>query len=105
MLARPTLAVIIAMLLHRPAEAAGTARDFDLACAVVAAAEIATTVKDSEEWQTAFMVSVFYIGRMGGRDDKTYWSAVVKGRIAELREKAKSPELYGKCLDFLTKQL
>jgi hypothetical protein len=44
----------------------------------------------------------FYLGRLTGRDDKTIWNTVIKGRIAEMGEKAKSEKLYGKCIDFYT---
>jgi hypothetical protein len=82
-----------------------TDQDFDLACAVTAAAEVATTAVGTDERNAAFTVNVYFLGRLSGRDSKTYWSAVVKGKIAELREKSKSPEMYGRCMDFLTKQL
>jgi hypothetical protein len=80
-------------------------QNFDLACAVAASAEIATTKPGTEERNTAFTVNVFFLGRLSGRDMFTSWSAVVKGRIAELREKAKSAETYGLCMDFLRTQL
>ena len=51
------------------------------------------------------MVWSFYLGRLSGRDDKTAWGMVIKGRLAELREKAKSKELYGKCMDFYTAKI
>jgi hypothetical protein len=82
-----------------------TDEDFDLACAITSAAEVATTEKGTDERNFAFQIQFFYLGRLSGRDSKTYWSAVVKGKVAELREKAKSPEMYGRCLDFVTKQL
>jgi hypothetical protein len=80
-------------------------QDFDLACAVTAAAEIAAAVTGTEERNVALQVNFYYLGRLSGRDSKTYWSAVVKGKVAELRDKSKSPEMYGRCLDFLAKQL
>jgi len=104
---RATKIALIGTMLIAPLFSARSAtdQDFDLACAVAAAAEVATTKVGSEERQFAFQVNFYYLGRLGGRDSKTYWSAVVKGKIAELREKSKSPEIYGRCLDFLTKQL
>ena len=80
-------------------------KNFDLTCAVAASAEIATTREGTEERNTAFAVNVFFLGRLSGRDNETVWSAVIKGRVAELREKAKSAETYGLCLDFLRIQL
>lgn len=82
-----------------------TDKDFDLACAITAAAEVATTTPGSDERNAAMQVNFYYLGRLSGRDSSTYWSAVVKGKIAELRERSKSSEMYGRCLDFLTKQL
>jgi hypothetical protein len=87
------------------AAAAGSDQDFDMACAVTSAAEIATNPRDSEAGRLAFVLNVFFLGRMSGRDSKTLWSAVVKGRVAELRDRSKSSEMYGRCLDFVTKQL
>jgi hypothetical protein len=84
---------------------AATDQDFDLACAVVSAAEVATTKVGSEERNAAFQIQFFYLGRLSGRDDQTYWSAVVKGRIAQLKAKAKAPDLYGSCAEFVTKKI
>jgi hypothetical protein len=82
-----------------------TAKDFDLACAVTASAEIATTQKGTKERDAAFTVFTFYLGRLSARDDKTFWGAVVKGRIAEMREKAKSESVYGRCMDFYVSKM
>jgi hypothetical protein len=84
---------------------AATDQDFDLACAVVSAAEVATTRAGSSERNTAFQIQFFYLGRLSGCDDQTYWSAVIKGRLAELRAKAKAPDLYGSCAEFVTKKI
>ncbi len=88
--------------LDASAETSGT-KDFDLACAVVSAAEIATTRPGSPERNTAFQVQFFYLGRLSGRDDATNWAAVVKGRLAELKSKA--PDLYGTCAEFVAKKI
>jgi hypothetical protein len=84
---------------------AATDQGFDLACAVVSAAEIATTAPGSAERNAAFQIQFFYLGRLSGRDDRTYWAAVVKGRLAELKAKAKSTDLYGSCAEFVTKKI
>jgi hypothetical protein len=88
-----------------PQAQAATDQDFDLACAVVSAAEIATTAAGSPERNAAFQIQFFYLGRLSGRDDRTYWAAVVKGRLAELKTKAKSADLYGSCVEFVTKKI
>src|SRR6266478_4316881 len=72
-----------------PLARAATDQDFDLACAVVSAAEIATTKAGSDERNMALQIQFFYLGRLSGRDDRTYWTAVVKGRLAELKTKLK----------------
>jgi hypothetical protein len=87
------------------AKAAADDKDFDLACAVVSAAEIGTTAVGSEEQGEALQIQMFYLGRLSARDDKTYWKAVINGRLAEMREKAKSPDMYITCLQFVTKQI
>jgi hypothetical protein len=98
-------ALITFLALVSNARAAGTDQDFDLACAITSAAEVATAAPGSEGRQAAFSVNFFFLGRLSGRDSKTFWSAVIKGKIAELQNRAKSPDMYGRCLDFLTKQL
>lgn len=85
--------------------AAGPEQDFDMACAVTSAAEVATTKPGTDERNFALLLNYYFLGRLSGRDSKTFWSVVVKGKIAELRERAKSADMYGRCLDFLTKQL
>ena len=77
-----------------------SAEDFDLACAVTAGAIFGSNSKGDAERDASKTVWTFYLGRLTGRDDKTIWNTVIKGRIAEMGEKAKSEELYGKCMDF-----
>jgi len=99
------LCLILAGVYACAARAAGADRDFDMACAITSAAEIATTTPGTAARNAALQTNFYFLGRLSGRDTKTYWSAVVKGKVAELRDKAKSPEMYNRCLDFLTKQL
>jgi hypothetical protein len=98
-------ALAAALAWEIPQSQAATDQDFDLACAVVSAAEIATTRVGSEERNAALQIQFFYLGRLSGRDDQTYWSAVVKGRISQLKAKAKAPDLYGSCAEFVTKMI
>jgi hypothetical protein len=79
-----------------------SAEDFDLACAVTAGAIFGSNPKGGAERDASKTAWTFYLGRLTGRDDKTIWNTVIKGRIAEMGEKAKSEELYGKCIDFYT---
>jgi hypothetical protein len=99
------LVALVCVLLLGGAAGAQTAKDFDLSCAVVATAEIATNQKGTKERDVAFTVLSFYLGRLSARDDKTYWGAVIKGRIAELREGAKSESLYTSCMSFYTSKM
>lgn len=92
-------------LLAGSAQAAGTAQDFDLACAVTSAAEVVSTPSGSEAREFALHVHWFYLGRLSGRDSNTYWYAVVQGKLAELKDRAKNPDFYGECLVFATKQI
>lgn len=79
-------------------------KDFDFACAITAGAEMGVNPKDSEARAADFTLLTFYIGRLSARDDKTMWNAVILGRVAELREKARSADLFKSCMDFyLTK--
>jgi hypothetical protein len=83
-----------------------SAKDFDLACAVAASAVVASSPKGAVERDAAVWLWSFYLGRLSGRDDKTFWAMVIKGRLAELREKPKSKELLsGKCMDFYTAKM
>lgn len=99
------LMAIAACWVSPDAKAAAGERDFDLACAIVSAAEIGTTAVGSEEQRAALQIQMFYLGRLSARDNQTHWKTVISGRLAELREKAKSPDLYGRCLGFVTEQI
>jgi hypothetical protein len=82
------------------------AKDFDLACAVTASAVVASSPKGAVERDAAMWLWSFYLGRLSGRDDKTFWAMVIKGRLAELRENPKANELLnGKCMDFYTAKM
>ena len=82
-----------------------SAKDFDLACAVTASAVVASP-KGAVERDTAMWLWSFYLDRLSGRDDKTFWAMVIKGRLAELRENPKAKELlYGKCMEFYTAKM
>jgi hypothetical protein len=65
-------------------------RDFDLACAVVAGAEMGASQKE---------IFVFYLGRLSGRDDSKDWNAIAWGRVAELQQEARSSKMLDRCLD------
>lgn len=72
-------------------------KDFDLACAVTTVAELNNpTLGD----RTAYIMFAFYMGRLTARDDSTHWRTVVAGRLAELKDKARSGELFQACADF-----
>jgi hypothetical protein len=49
--------------------------------------------------------AAFYLGRLPARDDKTYWNDVIGGRIAEMRERARSMIIYTRCTDFYLSQI
>jgi hypothetical protein len=80
-------------------------RDNDLACAVASMAELAEANLHGQDSNPYFTIASFYIGRLSARDDTTYWSAVIKGRIAELKKASRSPVLFSKCMDFFTSKL
>lgn len=78
---------------------------FDLVCAIASAAQATQTVNGSEAWNIALNTHWFYLGRLSGRDDTTNWFMVVTGRLAELKDKAKMPEMYGDCLKFASSKI
>ena len=78
--------------------------DFDLACAVASAAEVVSTT-DEEARAMALHVHWFYLGRLSGRDDATSWTTVVTGRLAEMKDEARSQAVYGNCLVFAGKKI
>lgn len=53
----------------------------------------------------AFQIHWFYLGRLSGRDDGTYWYAVIQGKLAEMKDKAKNADFYGECLVFAGKHI
>ena len=98
--------LLVALLPMFCAEAnAQTANDFDLVCAVTAGAEMGASPKGSAAQSAALMVWTFYLGRLSARDDETNWNTVVKGKVAELRERARSKELYSKCMGFYSAKM
>ena len=76
-------------------------QDLDLSCAIASGAEMGANPKGSAEQSAATMIFAFYLGR----DDKTYWNDVIRGRIAEMRERARSMTIYTRCTDFYISQI
>jgi hypothetical protein len=74
-------------------------KDFDLACAMVAGAEMGAS-QNEQKRDMAVTIWTFYLGRLSGRDDSKDWNAIVRGRVAELQEAVRSPKLVDTCLDF-----
>src|SRR5450755_3720409 len=74
--------------------------EFDLSCAITSGAEMGAKPQGSAEQSAALMVFTFYLGRLTARDEKTSWNDVIKGRIAELREKARLENVYTSCMNF-----
>ena len=100
-----TLCLVIIGFHTCQAKSAGAPQDFDLACAVASAAEVVASRPESDARQTAFQMHWFYIGRLSGRDDGTYWYAIIQGDLARLKEKARNADLYGECLILATKHI
>ena len=71
-----------------------------MACAMTTGAEMGSNQPNAEKHSAAFTLFVFYLGRLSGRDDGTDWNKVVLGRVAELKEKARSDELFTSCMNF-----
>ena len=80
-------------------------QDLDLSCAIASGAEMGANPKDSAEENAASLIFAFYLGRLTARDDKTYWNDVIRGRIAEMRERARSMTIYTRCTDFYLSQI
>ena len=75
-------------------------KDFDLTCAITAGAELGSNPQGSEKQAAALVLSTFYLGRLSGRDDGIDWNKVALGRVAELKEKARSEAMFSSCMDF-----
>jgi len=67
-------------------------KDFDLTCAITVSVEMGINPKIMGD--PGFDMLVFYIGRLTGRDDSTDWAAVVHGRVAELKDKARGSAVF-----------
>jgi hypothetical protein len=65
-------------------------RDFDLACAVAAAADIGVSQNEQNipRRDVAVRMFIFYLGRLSGRDDSKDSNAIAWGRVAELQQQA-----------------
>jgi len=98
--------LLVALLPMFCAEAnAQTPKDFDLACAVSAGAEMGASSKGSADQSAALMVWTFYVGRLSARDDTTNWNTVIRGKVAELRDRARSKEVYSNCMKFYSSKM
>jgi hypothetical protein len=97
----------IPLLLALPALAANnlSPKDLDLACAITSGAEIRSNPGNIEVQTAASTLWVFYIGRLSARDDATDWNNVVLGHIAEMGDKARSPDLFASCTDFFSSKI
>jgi hypothetical protein len=76
--------------------------DFDLACAVAAGAEMgeSQTEQNVPRRDMSLRLFIFYLGRLTGRDDNKNWNGIAWGRVAELKQEARSPEVLDRCLGF-----
>jgi hypothetical protein len=76
--------------------------DFDLACTMVAGAEMGASQNEQniQRRDMALTIFTFYLGRLSGRDDSKDWNAIVRGRVAELQEAVRSKKMLDTCLDF-----
>ena len=75
-------------------------KEFDMACAMTTGAEMGANSQSSEKRGASFTLFTFYLGRLSGRDDGTDWNKVVLGRVAELKDRARSDGLFKSCMDF-----
>jgi hypothetical protein len=77
-------------------------RDFDLACALVSGAEMGASQNEQNlpRRNMAVTIFTFYLGRLSGRDDSKDWNSIVRGRVAELQQEARSQKFLNDCLDF-----
>jgi hypothetical protein len=98
--------LFVTSLLAEPVHAQSLSQqDWDLSCAIASGAEMGANLKGSAEQNTATMIFAFYLGRLTARDDKTYWNDVIRGRIVEMRERARSMTIYTRCTDFYLSQI
>jgi hypothetical protein len=77
-------------------------RDFDLACAVAAGAEMGASQNEQDipRRDMAVRIFIFYLGRLSGRDDSKDWNAIAWGRVSELQQEARSSQVLDRCLGF-----
>jgi hypothetical protein len=76
-------------------------KDFDLACAVAAAANIGVSQNEQNipRRDVAVRMFIFYLGRLSGRDDSKDWNKIAWGRVVELPQEARSSQILGGCLN------
>jgi hypothetical protein len=77
-------------------------RDFDLACAVAAGAEMGASQNEQDipRRDMAVRTFIFYLGRLSGRDDSKDWNAIAWARVSELQQEARSSQVLDRCLGF-----
>jgi hypothetical protein len=77
-------------------------KDFDFVCALVTGAEMGASENEGNipRRDMALTIFTFYLGRLSGRDDSKDWNAIVRGRAAEMQQRARSPKMLDSCEDF-----
>jgi hypothetical protein len=76
-------------------------KDFDLACAVAAGAEMGASQNEQNtpRRDMALRIFIFYLGRLSVRDDSKDWNAIAWSRVAELQQEARSSQMLDRCLN------
>jgi hypothetical protein len=76
-------------------------KDFDLACAVAAGAEMGASQNEQNtpRRDMAVRIFIFYLGRLSVRDDSKDWNAIAWSRVAELQQEARSSQMLDRCLN------
>jgi hypothetical protein len=94
------IAADIAALAQSPPLGNLSPKDFDLACAVAAGADIGASQNEQNtpRRDMAVRIFIFYLGRLSVRDDSRDWNAIAWGRVAELQQEARSSQMLDRCL-------
>ena len=79
-------------------------KDFDLACAVAAGAEMGASQNEQNapRRDMAVRIFIFYLGRLSGRDDSKDWNAMAWGGVARLQQDMGSSQVFDRCVSLYT---
>lgn len=90
------LAMVVFASLYASEAQTVTAQDLDLGCAIAGTVEV-IEAHDKEMRDAFYAFTLFFLGRLSARDDKTNWNKIIMNDLREARKKGISAGLMSRC--------